>query len=1138
MIAIMYHPFPYYQHMMKCVHVIKNDLDAYSLHFINLYGETASSALELTVTSRERVVGKFFLQETEQTIFSFSAAIRCPVDSYKGIQFPETAIDTDYVTYCSNGTIAYTRHCNSLGNWELPSGSGCFCKAEVDEFGIEWRQVTGGAIVQRACGVGKAGTVHRICSPDGEWKIDSSDCTPLTCPKVTSNDLVWKKTAAGEVASIPCEEGNNQLTRRCNENGEWDSTIEGKCTCHDIMESGLFWNHTSSNTIRQYSCGEGYTGSISRKCSQKGRWLEIRNQCYRIKCDELVEKGVVYPKTYSGNSVMIPCPLPYTGSIHRICQYDGKWGYVFDNCRPPSCEGFLISRDPHGCIEVDVQNRQVDEIVAVRLLPKPSGLDSSFNMLLPGTICDLDVNEPYSILLHRVDAKNSSVTCKVDSIYYKQQCETMITPILREINQDEENEDVIGFRIMVEVPFCYDLFIHSLQVRIDYTDENGMDKPLILTHICHTPCLPGSLIIVSSQTSLPANRSFSITTRAVPGHSVLAIPSQWSDELTFRVNPSKEIFKPVMTVIPKSSHSVRLTWSLDPNMQRLAINNFFIHVYISTQNEHTMDPRYLQYSESHTICNGNDLCRRNSILIPCENKGWRYVFILETSYVHASNILIKNTTVAYVVPEKPMVNTTVTNYDTFANITFYNSNMDVRLNCSVLDSHKMSVSDFTIVMDYGEQVSQILGDLIPSTSYTVVCLIRDDFSLHYSFSIDLRMIDYVPVLPIVNVSRSFFNYADVSFSVNRQGAFKCLAVHVYSEEVLAQIGLHFIEEYGQVVHYSRPFNIIHELIPVHSFQADGLHVSFRHSNVYVACYFLDYTAKESVKIIHVQGEVPTEENALEVVSYVPPPGYDGVYSHATLILVFATEFDLKISDDYYFIVEPIEQLGASFPYKSKEFVNACQYEGMENEPICEGSKSTFSYEPLIVYSWELVQNKTKLSIPLPQLDSNIHYGIRPSLPDMIVDARSSQSFNQSTLFYGKYITHFTSKASLPLIYHKLLQPTSQTQMPLDEDIVIFFSSTGFIPSSHPFKFQRIFGDVLMEEPLNRECSLFEISETGTRITLLISKCIGHLDPSTNYELIIPSQSWSRSRKDSPNTLHYIFRTISSIPFFTNLMYRK
>ena len=118
-------------------------------------------------------------------------------------------------------------------------------------------------------------------------------------------------------------------------------------------------------------------------------------------------------------------------------------------------------------------------------------------------------------------------------------------------------------------------------------------------------------------------------------------------------------------------------------------------------------------------------------------------------------------------------------------------------------------------------------------------------------------------------------------------------------------------------------------------------------------------------------------------------------------------------------------------------------------------------------------------------------------------------------------------ASSGMVYSKLIRPESRAKMGLTENIIIMFNMNGLIPSSHPFQFRRLFGDVLIEEAIGQNCSFIESAEKETKLVILLSKCVGSLDPNTNYELFISSLCWSQPTKGSPNSVNYKFKTIKS-----------
>ena len=66
----------------------------------------------------------------------------------------------------------------------------------VDEFGIAWKEVSGGTVIQRMCELPYQGSVVMSCSVDGTWERRSSTCEPRVCPQDEAGGVVWHATSA------------------------------------------------------------------------------------------------------------------------------------------------------------------------------------------------------------------------------------------------------------------------------------------------------------------------------------------------------------------------------------------------------------------------------------------------------------------------------------------------------------------------------------------------------------------------------------------------------------------------------------------------------------------------------------------------------------------------------------------------------------------------------------------------------------------------------------------------------------------------------------------------------------------------------------------------------------------------------
>ena len=162
---------------------------------------------------------------------------------------------------------------------------------------------------------------------------------------------------------------------------------------------------------------------------------------------------------------------------------------------------------------------------------------------------------------------------------------------------------------------------------------------------------------------------------------------------------------------------MQLTWSF-PGVP-VPFLNHIVHVFVSSIGDRTLDPRYLTYIDSQSVCSGTQLCSRRSLILPVTELGLRYVYILESLPAPSLDIVCKNGTIEYLVPMEPYVRSIVTNFDTFVNVTFLDANMDVVLNCALIDARSQELTRFTLFIDYKEIVSQIIGDVQTQAAYAL-----------------------------------------------------------------------------------------------------------------------------------------------------------------------------------------------------------------------------------------------------------------------------------------------------------------------------------------------------------------------------------------------------------------------------------
>ena len=797
----------------------------------------------------------------------------CPSEVWHSILFEKTHIDHTAEFRCIDQSIGFIRHCDSLGNWEKPQGSGCQCPQETDENGILWKQIQGGSVVQRACVGNTVGMIVRNCSPEGRWFYVQGSCETISCPQNRSHEILWPATPGGQTVNVTCASSSSiAMLRKCNNLGQWEAVQERPCFCPEVVEQNLLWPQTQGGVVQSLRCPPSYTGSISRACNKLGHWETIQQRCIRIVCPVRSEYGLTFPRTESGLIATAPCPFPFTGQSRRICKHNGEWGYLFDECQRPSCSEFRVVRDKIGCVSVDVLNRTKEELIQVEISPKPTSISALFDATLPATICGLDVNTPFNLYLSRFENvpkqlgkysnRQFTAICRIRHIYGKQQCENVTIPLLQERLYDGNSSlsTNFGIKVVLKVPFCYDLSIASLQLKIECIHECANERPRIMAHTCSNehPCQPGSSILISSPLSLSTASTYSIAARAIPARSLLAVPSFWSYPLI--ITPLRRtVIQPVLQAIPKSSHVLRLEWKVDDSIPFV---NFLIHIFISSPLETTFDPRYLRFLDTQMLCSGTEPCERHNLVFPLTNNDYRYVFILQSFPVDSQNITVRNVSVAYQVPHQPSVLSFITNYDVFANISFSQSNMDVLVNCSVYNSNRHLLSTFSVAVDYGQVVWYIVNDLQPQSQYSALCWVRDGFIEAQTFNLSFQTVSFVPTNSSMVITRTTKSYVVVDLLANKHGQFHCMAMYTHDKGDLQKFSISYIEEHGVILNYLVPLQLDPLYIPLlHSEEISEPFDDEDDLNVYVICTYFPMMGNVAQlsqgKIMRLRGRSPT-----------------------------------------------------------------------------------------------------------------------------------------------------------------------------------------------------------------------------------------------------------------------------------------
>lgn len=1135
MVGVLYNPFPYYQYLIRTVNVPQSPDEYYTVHFHNLYSVSLPTATSLAIQVRDRPVGQFSFTDEKESVFplcTFSpllsflvTSIFCPAEIFRDVSYPVTHIDTVSEVLCDDGTVGYRRRCDSWGVWKDPEGPGCRCPREEDSSGRIWEAAVGGSLQSQTCDITERGTVQRACDVLGSWKNVRSHCVRRVCEDTWMNGIFLPSLPVNTSHTLACSYGRGEYQFYCTPQERW-VFMGSTCDCEALLdEYGYQWPPSPANGTHSLPCTDGFSGVVQRRCGIDGQWETISQQCTQRMCPTVKERYVTFPATIVNSVVTIPCPVPFSGTIQRVCGSNEVWGRVLDNCLPPSCEGLLIDRNRHGCVVLDAVERKQEEQIQVTVLPTPPGLAPVFNATLPATVCGLETNVPYEIWLQRFLGSHPLV-CVLENVYSRQHCEIMSAPVIRE--RIEDDNGFMSIRVLVEVPFCFDQQIQSIQVRIECIRDCSEENPKILSHACTEgkSCLPGSLIIISSFSNLLATSTYSISTRAVPAKTLITSVSQWSPIVTIQPIQQLLTVQPQLTVIPKSSHSVKLVWSLPNAVNSIPFTNFILHIFVSSPQDHTIDTRYLTYIDSQPLCSGQELCRRRSIVVPVTDTGLRYVYILESEPVYATGLLLRNGTATYIVPAAPSVRSIVTNFDTYVNVTFLEANMDLLLECTLFDAQSHPLTTFTLYVDYEEVVSQIIGDLISLTEYSLRCSVRDGFKTLREFSLALRPVALTPIVVSINITQCTFTHVEATLSANKQGTFFCMAANSRSPTALARLTPAMIDKEGFKKEYNAPLLPSNTLIPLNSMYSED---TFFDTKVFVVCDFVTTHGNglQASQLLKAQAAAPQEEYHPRIIATVPPPHYEGVYSHANLTITFSTSIHLKQGLQYFFVLEPLDRLTPYLTQRPEAYREPCPYRDASGL-ICEGYEETYRYSVSRIPSEDCVVDGARLILPLPQLESQLPYGVRMSLPDTIIDQRAETSIEATDLEQGRYLYTFISMTSSERIFSSLVQPQDRWNAPLNTLLEVRYSGQGFLTGNSSILLQPIFGGPLVAIPINSAgVSIRRDQGAFTALVIQPQRYI-KLEPAMTYELRLPAALWKHQMKESPGMERFFFRTVDGL----------
>ena len=97
------------------------------------------------------------------------------------------------------------------------------------------------------------------------------------------------------------------------------------------------WPVTNTGRTASKSCPTGYTGTITRVCSD-GQWKQPVSNCSAIAeiayCPAVASTAttLAWPKTEQSKTATQKCPTGYTGTIIRKCNADGTWNTEEKKC--------------------------------------------------------------------------------------------------------------------------------------------------------------------------------------------------------------------------------------------------------------------------------------------------------------------------------------------------------------------------------------------------------------------------------------------------------------------------------------------------------------------------------------------------------------------------------------------------------------------------------------------------------------------------------------------------------------------------------------------------------------------------------------------------------------------------------------
>lgn len=214
---------------------------------------------------------------------------------------------------------------------------GCMCRASgVDN--MIWPATPCGEVRRIACFEGEDnGSLERQCGANGQWEtFIQGTCS---CSAATAFETEWPTTLAGMTAHVACANDiSKSRDRLCQPNGEWADVMTGGCTCNAEKYNNIQWEATDGGKKGEHSCDTGALGSgYLRECNMDGTWsLGVEGTC---DCPSHYSNGVTWQEAKPLVTQTETCHEDSVGTtMTRQCSVYGSWQPIQGNCDCPEEE--------------------------------------------------------------------------------------------------------------------------------------------------------------------------------------------------------------------------------------------------------------------------------------------------------------------------------------------------------------------------------------------------------------------------------------------------------------------------------------------------------------------------------------------------------------------------------------------------------------------------------------------------------------------------------------------------------------------------------------------------------------------------------------------------------------------------------